>query len=64
MAVNPNMPVLIFYDYKTMISSLHFARSSSASPMWMRPEMERGRLYMMRNKPYQLVISDWNMEPI
>jgi two-component system, chemotaxis family, chemotaxis protein CheY len=64
MAVNPNMPVLIVDDYKTMIriirnllKQLGFANVDEAGD-------GTAALDMMRNKQYGLVISDWNMEPM
>jgi two-component system, chemotaxis family, chemotaxis protein CheY len=64
MAANPNMPVLVVDDYKTMVriirnllKQLGFANVDEAGD-------GTAALNMMRNKQYGLVISDWNMEPM
>ena len=64
MAVDLSMPVLVVDDYKTMIRiisnllrQLGFSNIDEAA--------DGGRaLQMMRSRPYGLVISDWNMEPM
>ena len=62
MSANPNMPVLVVDDYKTMVriirnllKQLGFANVDEAGD-------GTAALNMMRNKQYGLVISDWNME--
>lgn len=64
MAVDHSMPVLVVDDYKTMIriirnllKQLGFANVDEASD-------GTAALNMMREKPYGLIISDWNMEPM
>jgi two-component system chemotaxis response regulator CheY len=64
MALNPNLPVLVVDDYKTMIriirnllKQLGFANVDDASD-------GTAALDMMRKKDYGLIISDWNMEPM
>lgn len=64
MAVNKNMPVLIVDDYKTMLrivrgllNQLGFANIDEATDGAMAWEM-------VKKKPYGLVVSDWNMEPM
>jgi len=64
MALDPNVPVLIVDDYKTMIriirnllKQLGFANVDEASD-------GTAALNMMREKDYGLIISDWNMEPM
>ena len=64
MTLNPNVPVLVVDDYKTMIriirnllKQLGFANVDDASD-------GTAALDMMRKKDYELVISDWNMEPM
>ena len=64
MAVDANMPILIVDDYKTMLriirnllKQLGFGNVDEASD-------GAAALTMMRAKPYGLVISDWNMEPM
>lgn len=64
MAVDLNMPVLIVDDYKTMLriirnllKQLGFNNVDEATDGSMA-------IQMMRSRPYGLVISDWNMEPM
>ena len=64
MAVDSNMPILIVDDYKTMLriiknllKQLGFENIDEA--------MDGGEAYKrMKEKRYDLVISDWNMEPV
>ncbi len=64
MAVDLKMPILIIDDYKTMLrivrnllQQLGFTNVDEA--------MDGSQaLSMLRTKPYGLVISDWNMEPM
>lgn len=64
MAINKNMPVLIVDDYKTMLrivrgllNQLGFNNIEEATDGTMAWEM-------VKKKPYGLIISDWNMEPM
>jgi two-component system chemotaxis response regulator CheY len=64
MACDPNMSILIVDDYKTMLRiirnllrQLNFTNVDEATD-------GSGALSMMREKKYELVISDWNMEPM
>ena len=64
MAVDPNMPILIVDDYKTMLRiirnllrQLNFTNIEEATDGSMA-------LRKLREKPFSLVISDWNMEPM
>ncbi len=64
MAVDKNMPILIVDDYKTMLriirnllNQLNFANVDEASD-------GNTALDKMRASPPELVISDWNMEPM
>ena len=64
MAVDKNMNVLIVDDYKTMLriirnllKQLGFNNVEEATDGSMA-------LMMMRQQPFDLVISDWNMEPM
>jgi len=64
MAVSQTMPILIVDDYNTMIRILrNLLRQLGFSNI---DEASDGRtaLTKMRTKDYQLVISDWNMEPM
>ena len=64
MAVDPNMPILIVDDYKTMLriirnllKQLDFNNVDEASD-------GSEALKLLREKDFKLVISDWNMEPM
>lgn len=64
MSVDKNMPILIVDDYKTMLriirnllKQLGFNNVDEASD-------GAEALTKLRSKPYNLVISDWNMEPM
>ncbi|HBU99444.1 MULTISPECIES: response regulator [Thalassospira] len=64
MAVDPNMPILIVDDYKTMLRiirnllrQLNFTNIEEATDGSMA-------LRKLREAPCSLVISDWNMEPM
>ena len=64
MAANPNMPVLVVDDYKTMVriirnllKQLGFEHVDDAAD-------GSAALEKLRKMKYGLVISDWNMEPM
>ncbi len=64
MAVDKNMPILIVDDYKTMLriirnllNQLKFVNIAEAGD-------GKTALEKMRSTPPELVISDWNMEPM
>jgi len=64
MAVDRNMPILIVDDYKTMLriirnllGQLQFGNVHEASD-------GEAALAKLREKSFDLVISDWNMEPM
>ncbi len=64
MAVDKNLPILIVDDYKTMLriirnllKQLGFDNVEEATDGTMALEK-------LREKPFGLVISDWNMEPM
>ncbi len=64
MAVDKNIPILIVDDYKTMLriirnllNQLSFGNVEEASD-------GNTALQKMRSNPVNLVISDWNMEPM
>ena len=64
MAVDPNLSILIVDDYKTMLriirnllKQLGFDNVDEASD-------GAQAFAKMKAKPYGLVISDWNMEPV
>ncbi len=64
MAINKAMPILIVDDYKTMLrivrgllNQLGFNNIDEATDGKMAWEM-------VQQKPYGLIVSDWNMEPM
>jgi len=64
MAINKAMPILIVDDYKTMLrivrgllNQLGFTNIDEATDGTMAWEM-------VQRKPYGLIVSDWNMEPM
>lgn len=64
MSVDPSMPVLVVDDYSTMVRIIRnllrqvgFTHVDDASD-------GISALRRLREKRYQLVISDWNMEPM
>lgn len=64
MAVNKSMPILIVDDYKTMLrivrgllNQLGFMNIDEATDGAMAWDM-------VKKKPYGLIVSDWNMEPM
>jgi len=64
MAINKNMPILIVDDYKTMLrivrgllNQLGFMNIDEATDGTMAWDM-------VQKKPYGLIVSDWNMEPM
>ncbi len=64
MAVDRNLPILIVDDYKTMLRiirnllhQLEFSNIDEATD-------GGSALVKLREKPYGLVISDWNMQPV
>ena len=64
MPVDKNMPILIIDDYKTMLKIvrgllnqlgfMNIEEASDGSMAW----------NMMQEKPYRLLLCDWNMEPM
>jgi two-component system, chemotaxis family, chemotaxis protein CheY len=64
MPVDKNMPILIIDDYKTMLKIVrgllnqlgfnNIDEASDGSMAW----------NMMQEKPYKLLLCDWNMEPM
>jgi two-component system chemotaxis response regulator CheY len=64
MAINKAMPILIVDDYKTMLrivrgllNQLGFNNIDEATDGTMAWDM-------VQKKPYGLIVSDWNMEPM
>ena len=64
MPINKNMPILIVDDYKTMLrivrgllNQIGFNNIDEATDGSMAWDM-------IQKKPYGLIVSDWNMEPM
>ena len=64
MPINKNMPILIVDDYKTMLrivrgllNQIGFNNIDEATDGTMAWDM-------VQKKPYGLIVSDWNMEPM
>ncbi|MBL8672367.1 MAG: response regulator [Alphaproteobacteria bacterium] len=64
MPVDMNMPILIVDDYKTMLRIVRNLLKQLGFNNVDEANDGSGALKMMRDKPYKLVISDWNMEPM
>lgn len=59
-----NMPILVVDDYKTTIKIVHgLLRQLGFTDLDEAANGEEA-LRKLRERPYQLVISDWNMEPM
>ena len=64
MAVDKNMPILIVDDYKTTLRIIrNLLRQLGFHNVDEATDGTRA-LRMIRERPYGLVISDWNMEPM
>ena len=64
MAVDLNMQVLIVDDYKTMLRIVRNLLKQLGFDNVDEATDGGGALAKLREKPYGLVISDWNMEPM
>ncbi|MEH6525826.1 MAG: response regulator [Sneathiella sp.] len=64
MAVDMNMSVLIVDDYKTMLRIIRNLLKQLGFNTVDEAADGSAALAKMRTKPYGLVISDWNMEPM
>lgn len=62
--VDMNMPILIVDDYKTMLRIIRNLLKQIGFNNVDEATDGAGALQKLRDKPYQLVISDWNMEPM
>ena len=64
MAVDKAMNILIVDDYKTMLRIVRNLLKQLGFDNVDEATDGASALAKMRSKPYQLVISDWNMEPM
>jgi len=64
MAVDKNMPVLIVDDYKTMLRIIRNLLKQLGFNNVDEATDGSDALSKLRAKRYELVISDWNMEPM
>jgi two-component system chemotaxis response regulator CheY len=64
MAVDMNMPILIVDDYKTMLRIIRNLLKQLGFDNVDEATDGGAALYKLREKPFSLVISDWNMEPM
>ncbi len=64
MAVDKNMPILIVDDYKTMLRIIRNLLNQLSFGNVVEAGDGNTALEKMRSSPPDLVISDWNMEPM
>ncbi|SRR5690606_1061056 len=64
MPVDRNMNILIVDDYKTMLRIVRNLLKQLGFDNVDEATDGSAALQKLREKPYQLVISDWNMEPM
>jgi len=64
MAVDMSMPILIVDDYKTMLRIIRNLLKQLGFENVDEATDGSQALQKLRQKPYSLVISDWNMEPM
>lgn len=64
MAVDKNMPILIVDDYKTMLRIIKNLLKQLGFDNVDEATDGGDALTKLKEKPYSLVISDWNMEPM
>ena len=64
MAVDMNMNVLIVDDYKTMLRIIENLLKQLGFKNIHQATDGSGALRMLREMPFGLVISDWNMQPM
>lgn len=62
--VDMNMPILIVDDYKTMLRIIRNLLKQLGFDNVDEATDGSAALQRLRDKPYGLVISDWNMEPM
>lgn len=64
MSINPNVNILIVDDYKTMLRIVRNLLGQIGLKNVDEATDGKMALDMLNNKKYDLVISDWNMEPM
>lgn len=64
MAVDKNMPILIVDDYKTMLRIIRNLLKQIGFDNVEEATDGTAALQKLREKKFDLVISDWNMEPM
>jgi two-component system chemotaxis response regulator CheY len=64
MTANATMPILVVDDYKTTIKIVHGLLRQLGFDNLDEAANGEEAMRKLRQKPYQLVISDWNMEPM
>jgi len=64
MALDPNLPILIVDDYKTMLRIIRNLLRQSGFTNVDEASDGSEALARLRDKEYGLVISDWNMQPM
>jgi two-component system chemotaxis response regulator CheY len=62
--VDKNMPILIVDDYKTMLKIIRNLLGELGFSNVEEAANGKEALDKLRSKPFSLVISDWNMEPM
>lgn len=64
MSVDMSMPILIVDDYKTMLRIIRNLLKQLGFENVDEATDGSGALHKLRERPYSLIISDWNMEPM
>jgi len=64
MSVRKSIPILIVDDYKTMLRIIRNLLRQIGFDNIDEAQDGREALAMLREKDYELIISDWNMEPM
>jgi two-component system, chemotaxis family, chemotaxis protein CheY len=64
MALDPNLPILIVDDYRTMLRIIRNLLKQAGLTNVDEATDGSEALQKLHEKPYGLVISDWNMQPI
>lgn len=64
MPVNKSIPILIVDDYKTMLRIVRNLLKQIGFDNIDEAQDGGAALTMLREKDYELIISDWNMEPM
>jgi two-component system chemotaxis response regulator CheY len=64
MALDPNLPILIVDDYRTMLRIIRNLLKQVGLTNVDEATDGSEALQMLHEKPYGLVISDWNMQPM